>query len=1301
VISSAIAVAQVSITSSSALNQNYDGMGSSAAASLPSGFRIGADWSTGTLVTTQAYGTSSTGAVTSSSSGGVVNWANGVTGSSTDRALGFLTTSGFAAPRSVMYAFTNNTGATVISIDLSWDYEKYRTGTRAFDWTFFHGSTSAATTAATSGNQSYAADAANAAVNPPTSINKSFSITGLSIPHGSTYYLRWTYTGVGGSTNAQGLAIDNFTIKANPDPTQPIITGIASATAFTTTYGTASAAQSFPISGANLTSDILASAPAGFEVSSDGVNYGDSTTFPPTAGSVTGTLRIRLAATASAGTYNSQNISLSSTGASSVTITTASTGNSVATKSLTITGITAQNKNWDGTTEAFVVGTPAYEGLMNGQTFSVGGTVTWTFADANVGTSKSLVRTGSYLPPSSNYTVVQPSFSASILGVVPPAPTITAITSGNQQLSVAFTAPVNNGGVSITNYEYTVNGGSDWITPAPAVNSSPLLISGLTNGTIYDVQIRAVNAIGSGAASTTTQGAPEAPADATISVTPAILSAALSSTYGTASTPQNFTVSGSTLSGDLTVTAPTGLEVSLSSGSGYTDQLSLVATEGAVSATVVYVRLKASAAAGPYNSASVTVSGGGAVSQSTSTTAAGNTQATKELTVTGLSAANKEYDGTTDASVTGTAEYSGMVNGESSSPANTVTWAFANKAVGNGKTLVRTGEYAAPTANYTVTQPTLSANITAKNLNVIGAVVTTRPYNTNTTATLVGATLDGVIGSDVVSLTNDTAGTFAQANVGENIVVTTSMQITGTDATNYTLIQPSLTGTIVKADQTINFGELAARSIADAPFTISATATSTLPVTFANSNESVATLSGSTVTIVGLGSTTITASQAGDDNYNPAIAVERVLVITPVPLLWNFTGGVDTAASSPANVTVSAFSRGNNFGTTNTLINSTSPSTSSLGLSGTNNAGLAARTGVLNQAANGSGYFEFTVTPAAGFKSTITDFSFGARSTGTGPQAYTIRSSADGFVADLVTGTFLNDSIWALKSHSSLSIAFGSQQTFRIYGYAGAGNPSQNSTNWRVDDIRLLMTVEEKATPTITTAPTAAAITVGQTLASSTLSGGAASVDGSFAFTSPTTAPAVGISSESVTFTPTDSINYKSVSLSVDVTTNRNTPTITTAPTASAITVGQTLASSTLTGGVASVPGTFAFTSPTTSPAQGTSAQSVTFTPTDSTNYNSVTLNVNVTVNAVVTEDPLFTDASKNAMLSDFTGGAKRLSFSGIPGRVYGIQRSSDLTGWTQIGTATAPQDGSVTFDDPNPLVGKGFYRIVYPAADN
>jgi hypothetical protein len=78
-----------------------------------------------------------------------------------------------------------------------------------------------------------------------------------------------------------------------------------------------------------------------------------------------------------------------------------------------------------------------------------------------------------------------------------------------------------------------------------------------------------------------------------------------------------------------------------------------------------------------------------------------------------------------------------------------------------------------------------------------------------------------------------------------------------------------------------------------------------------------------------------------------------------------------------------------------------------------------------------------------------------------------------------------------------------------------------------------------KFTPTIIAAPSASAITFGQSLASSTLSGGSASVAGSFAWTTPSTAPAVGTTVQNVTFTPTDSVNYNTATTSVSVTVNQ------------------------------------------------------------------------------------------------------------------------------------------------------------------
>jgi hypothetical protein len=77
----------------------------------------------------------------------------------------------------------------------------------------------------------------------------------------------------------------------------------------------------------------------------------------------------------------------------------------------------------------------------------------------------------------------------------------------------------------------------------------------------------------------------------------------------------------------------------------------------------------------------------------------------------------------------------------------------------------------------------------------------------------------------------------------------------------------------------------------------------------------------------------------------------------------------------------------------------------------------------------------------------------------------------------------------------------------------------------------------------------------------------------------------------------------------------KGTPSITAVPTASAITDGQALSASVLSGGTASVAGAFSWTTPSTVPAVGTATYGVTFTPTDTANYNTATTTVSLTVN--------------------------------------------------------------------------------------
>ena len=82
---------------------------------------------------------------------------------------------------------------------------------------------------------------------------------------------------------------------------------------------------------------------------------------------------------------------------------------------------------------------------------------------------------------------------------VPNAPTIGQATAGNARASVAFTAPSSNGGSAITGYTASCISGS--VTKTGTGSSSPVVVSGLSNGTGYSCKVKASNAMGSGVAS--------------------------------------------------------------------------------------------------------------------------------------------------------------------------------------------------------------------------------------------------------------------------------------------------------------------------------------------------------------------------------------------------------------------------------------------------------------------------------------------------------------------------------------------------------------------------------------------------------------------------------------------------------------------------------------------------------------------------------------------------------------------------------------------------------------------------------
>jgi hypothetical protein len=174
-----------------------------------------------------------------------------------------------------------------------------------------------------------------------------------------------------------------------------------------------------------------------------------------------------------------------------------------------------------------------------------------------------------------------------------------------------------------------------------------------------------------------------------------------------------------------------------------------------------------------------------------------------------------------------------------------------------------------------VSVKTIAANLTLGGLaqaydgNPKSATVTTDPANLNTIVTYNGSTNLPTAGGtyDVVATINENnySGTFSGTLV------------------------------IAKAAQTITFGlDPATAKVGDAARTLIATSSSGLPVTLTSSDSNVATITGgNTLNFVGSGSVTITATQAGNTNYEAATPVAVILTVSPGGTTFaNWSGNV-------------------------------------------------------------------------------------------------------------------------------------------------------------------------------------------------------------------------------------------------------------------------------------------------------------------------------------------------------------------------------------------------------------------------
>ena len=432
------------------------------------------------------------------------------------------------------------------------------------------------------------------------------------------------------------------------------------------------------------------------------------------------------------------------------------------------------------------------------------------------------------------------------------------------------------------------------------------------------------------------------------------------------------------------------------------------------------------------------------------------------------------------AAVGGSASFSVTASGDA-----TLTYQWSRDDVvlpsAQSATLTLSSLNAADAGNYSVLVKNSlgSATSVAVSLTITGlppAIVTSPSARTVTAGS--SATFAVVAsGSPVLTYQWRKAGVALIGNTTATTAALTLTNAQAADAANYDVVITNSVGSVTSALAALTVSP-AAPSVTSAPTTqisapgatatLSVVASGTAPLTYqwrkagapltGNTSATTATLSIPGATAADSGSYEVIITNALGSITSAAIAL-NITVIPPEPVLWDFTTATPTSGLPP-DVSGGTIVQRNNFGTTQTLT-TVSVSSGYTGVSGTSNAGAAARVGSLNLAEGGSAFFEFTLTPAAARQLSVTALSFGARSTATGPQSYTlfvVNGAAE--PALIASGPLANNSVWTRITPSFLPVVSdpATSVTFRLYGCNGTGNAGVNTANWRIDDLSVQLT---------------------------------------------------------------------------------------------------------------------------------------------------------------------------------------------------------------------------------------------------
>jgi hypothetical protein len=261
------------------------------------------------------------------------------------------------------------------------------------------------------------------------------------------------------------------------------------------------------------------------------------------------------------------------------------------------------------------------------------------------------------------------------------------------------------------------------------------------------------------------------------------------------------------------------------------------------------------------------------------------TAAKAAITVTPIAGQSKVY-GSSDPTITYSITTGSLIGSDQLTGALTYTSAGQNTATGSYA--ISSGTLtSANNPNYAITLASVNFAITKANQSAVSLSSLSAAYNpSNKSVSLTGS---GGSGSGTYEYDLHVSNTTAGCSVsGSTLTYTTAgtcvIAVKRTTDTNYLERTDAVSFSIGLASQTITFGSLSAKNYSSDTFTVSATSSASLTVVFTSGSPTICTTSGtsgSTITLLGVGTCVINANQAGDSNVGAASQVSQNFTVNP------------------------------------------------------------------------------------------------------------------------------------------------------------------------------------------------------------------------------------------------------------------------------------------------------------------------------------------------------------------------------------------------------------------------------------